>query len=214
MREETVRDKCRICFLMLLSIVFIGWIGGWTRALKSGNEAYTSGDYHAAQIAFREATLQKPDSPLTHYNLGTALYRSGQFNKAIEAFRESLSKHTEKAEATLRLAHIYYNLGNAEFKNGDLGRAIDAYTHSLRLNPGDTDAQHNRALALQLAEQQADLVQQQRANRDTEPPMEPNDIGEAEAAQLLEHLKKNENTRRQKLLQQQRKSGYRRSKDW
>ena len=39
---ETVRDKCRICFLILLSVVLVGWIGGWTRALKAGNEAYTS----------------------------------------------------------------------------------------------------------------------------------------------------------------------------
>ena len=209
-----MRDKCLICFLILFSFVLVGWIGGWTRALKTGNEAYTDGNYHAAQIAFREAALQKPDSPLAHYNLGTALYRSGRFNEAIEAFRASLSRHKTESEATLRLAHIYYNLGNTQFKMGDIGGAIEAYRHSLRLNPDDVDAQHNLALALQLAQQQADLAQQQKPNKDTEPQTEPNDIGEAEAAQLLEHLKKNENTRRQKLLQQQRKSGYRRSKDW
>ena len=209
-----MRDKCPLCFLILLSVVCVGWIGSWTRTLKIGNEAYTAGDYHAAQIAFREATLQKPDSPLAHYNLGTALYRSGRFNEAIEAFRESAAKHNEKFEATLSLAAIYYNIGNAQFKMGDLKSAIDAYKHSLRLAPDDADAQHNLALALQLAQQQKDLAQQQKANKDTEPQTEPNDIGEAEAAQLLKHLSKNENTRRQKLLQQQRKSGYRRSKDW
>ena len=209
-----MRDKCLICFLILLSVVLVGWIGGWTRALKAGNEAYTDGNYHAAQIAFREAVLQKPDSPLAHYNLGTALYRNERFNEAIEAFRESLSKHNGDTEATLRLSHIYYNLGNAEFKMGDLRRAIDAYKHSLRLNPDDADAQHNLALALQLVQQQEDFARQQRANKDTEPQTEPNDIGEAEAAQLLKNLRKNENTRRQKLLQQQRKSGYRRDKDW
>ena len=209
-----MRDKCLICFLILISVVFVGWIGGWTRALKAGNEAYTDGDYHAAQIAFREAALQKLDSPLAHYNLGTAFYRNEKFNEAIEAFREALAKHNGDTEATLNLAHIYYNLGNAEFKMGDLRRAIDAYRHSLRLKPEDADAQHNLELALQLAQQQEDLAQQQRADKDTEPQTEPNDIGEAEAAQLLKHLKKNENTRRQKLLQQQRKSGYRRNKDW
>lgn len=209
-----MRDKCFICFFILLSVVLVGWIGGWTRALKAGNEAYTSGDYHAAQIAFREAAHQKPDSPLAHYNLGTALYRTGRFREAIEAFRESLSRHSAESESTLSLAHIYYNLGNAQFKMGDLRRAIEAYRHSLRLNPEDTDAEHNLALALQLAEQQEDLARQQKPNKDTEPQTEPDDIGEAAAAQLLEHLKKNENTRRQKLLQQQRKSGYRRSKDW
>ena len=209
-----MRDKCPLCFLILLSVVFVGWIGGWTRTLKTGNEAYISGDYHTAQIAFREAMLQKPESPLASYNLGTALYRSGRFSEAIEAFRGSISKHNEKSEATLNLAAIYYNLGNAQFKMGDLKSAIDAYKHSLRLAPDDADAQHNLALALQLAQQQKDLAQQQRPNENTEPQTEPNDIGEAEAAQLLKRLSKNENTRRQKLLQQQRKSGYRRSKDW
>ena len=95
---------------------------------------------------------------------------------------------------------------------GDFRRAIDAYKHSLRLNPDDADAQHNLALALLLAKQQKDLAQQQRANKNAEP--QPNDIGEEEAHQLLERLSKNENTRRQKLLQQQRKSGLRRDKDW
>ena len=209
-----MRDKCSLCFLILLSVVCVGWIGGWARTLKTGNEAYISGDYHAAQIAFREATLQKPENPLTHYNLGTALYRSGRFNEAIEAFRESAAKHNEKSKATLSRASIYYNLGNAQFKMGDLKSAIDAYKHSLRLAPDDADAQHNLALALQLAQQQKDLAQQQKRDENTEPQTEPNDIGEAEAAQLLDQLSKNENTRRQKLLQQQRKSGYRRSKDW
>ena len=162
--------------IILFSVVLVGWIGGWTRALKAGNDAYTSGDYHAAQIAFREAALQKPDSPLAHYNLGTAFYRSERFNEAIEAFRESLAKHNGDTEATLHLSHIYYNLGNAEFKMGDLRRAIEAYRHSLRLDPDDADAQHNLALALQLAQQQEDLARQQRADKDTEPQTEPNDI--------------------------------------
>ena len=209
-----MRDKCRICFLILISVVLVGWIGGWTRALKAGNEAYTYGDYDEAQIAFREAARQKPDSPLAHYNLGTAFYRNGRFNEAIEAFREALSRHNRASESTLRLAHIYYNLGNAQFKMGDLRRAIDAYRHSLRLDPDDADAQHNLALALQLAQQQVELARQQKTNQNTESQTEPDDISEAEAAQLLERLSKNENTRRQKLLQQQRKSGYRRSKDW
>ena len=207
-----MRNWCITCFLILLSTAFVGWIGSWARTMKSGNDAYASGEYGEAQIAFQEATFQKPDSPLAYYNLGTALYRSGRFHEAIQAFRETLSRHNRKAEQTLNLAHIYYNLGNAQFKMGDFRRAIDAYRHSLRLNPDDADAQHNLALALLIAKQQEDLAQKQRANKNAEP--QPNDISEAETHQLLERLRKNENTRRQKLLQQQRKSGLRRDKDW
>ena len=209
-----MRNKCLICFLILFSTLLVGWIGGWTRTMQTGHEAYLHGNYDAAQTAFQEATFQKPDNPVSHYNLGAVLYRSGRFDEAGQAFREALARHSGETEKTLNLVHIYYNLGNAEFKTGDFGRAIDAYRHSLGLNPQDADAQHNLALALRLAQQQKDLAQQQRANKNAEPQTELNDIGEAEALQLLERFSKNENRLRQKLLQQQRKSGPRREKDW
>ena len=209
-----MRNKHLICFSLLLSAALVGWGGGWTRSMRAGNEAYSYGIYNEAQTAFQQATLQNPDNPVAHYNLGTALYRSGNFSEAVQAFRESLSSHSVKTENTLNLAHIYYNLGNAQFKVGDLRHAIEAYKHSLRLNPQDTDAQHNLALALRLAKQQEDLAQQQKPNKNAKPQTEPNDIGEAEALQLLERFSENENRIRQKLLQQQRKSGHRREKDW
>ncbi|MDE0399211.1 MAG: tetratricopeptide repeat protein [Candidatus Poribacteria bacterium] len=209
-----MRHTCLICFLILLASLLVGWIGGWSRAMKTGNEAYQHGDYSAAQVAFQEATLQKPENPVAHYNLGAVLYRSGKFGEAAQAFREALARHGGETGDTLNLAHIYYNLGNAQFKTGDLRRAIEAYRHSLRLNPQDDDAQYNLALALRLVQQQEDLAQQQRANENAKPQTEPNDIGEAEALELLERFSKNENRLRQKLLQQQRKSGPRRERDW
>lgn len=209
-----MRHKCFICFLILLTSLLVGWTGGWSRAIKAGNEAYLHGDYSAAEVAFQEATFQKPENPIAHYNLGAVRYKMGRFGEAAQAFREALAKHDGKTEDTLNLAHIYYNLGNAQFKTGDLKRAIEAYRHSLRLNPQDADAQHNLALALRLLQQQEDLAQQQRANENAKPQTELNDIGEAEARELLERFSKNENRLRQKLLQQQRKSGPRRERDW
>ena len=181
--------------------------------MKAGNEAYSLGNYDEAQTAFQQAILEKPDNSVAHYNLGTALYRQGKFREAAQTFQASLSRHSEQIEDTLNRASILYNLGNAQFKVGDLTSAIDAYKQALRLDPQDTDAQHNLALALQLLRQQADLAQQQ-ANRSTAPKTEPNDVGSAEALRLLERFSENENRLRQKLLQQQRKSGYRREKDW
>ena len=209
-----MRHKCFICCLILSSTLLVGWIGGWSRAMKTGNEAYQRGNYSAAQVAFQEATFQKPENPVAHYNLGAVLYRSGKFGEAVQAFREALVRHGGETEETPNQAHIYYNLGNAQFKTGDLRRAIEAYRHSLRLNPQDADAQHNLALALRLVQQQEDLAQQQHADKNAKPQTEQNDIGEAEALELLERFSKNENRLRQKLLQQQRKSGPRRERDW
>ncbi len=185
--------------------------------MKAGNEAYVRGNYDEAQAAFQQATLDKPDNPVAHYNLGTALYRQGKFREAARTFQASLSRHAEQTaeqiENTLNRSSILYNLGNAQFKVGDLTRAIDAYQQALRFDPQDTDAHHNLTLARQRLKQQEDLAQQQ-AKHSTAPKTEPNDVGKAEALRLLERFSENENRLRQKLQQQQRKSGYRREKDW
>lgn len=204
----------RCLFISIFVFVFIGWVGGWTRTMKAGNEAYARQNYGEAQVAFQQAMLDKPESPTTHYNLGTVLYRQDKFREAARAFQVSLGKHTEQTKNVPTLAHIYYNLGNAQFKAGNLAGAIESYKHTLRLEPQDTDAQYNLALALQLMKQQEDLAQQQQANKDAPPKTEPNDIGRAETLQLLERFRENENRLRQKLLHEQRKSGYRREKDW
>lgn len=201
-------------FVTLFVFVLIGWGGGWVRFVKAGNEAYSRGSYDEAHAAFQQATLENADSPVAPYNLGTALYRKGRFNEAILAFQESLSRHSGQTEDPPDIAHVYYNLGNAQFKTGDLGRAIESYKHSLGLNPQDTDAQYNLALAQQLLRQQSNFAAQQQPDKNAAPQTEPDKVGEAEALHLLERLSKNENRLRQKLLQEQRKSGLRREKDW
>lgn len=195
-------------------LVLVGWIGGWNRTVKAGNAAYSRGDYDEAQVSFQQATFDKPDNPIAYYNLGTARYKQGKFSAATQAFQASLSRHTDQSETALNLAHIHYNLGNAQFKTGNLAGAIASYRHALRLDPQDVDARHNLALALQLAKQQKDLAQQQQANKNAPPKTESDNIGKAEALRQLERFSENENRLRQKLLQQQRKSGYRREKDW
>lgn len=209
-----MQNLCRICIFIVLFIALVGWIGGWKRTLKAGNEAYALENYDAAHAAFQQATFENTGTPVAPYNLGTALYKKGRFKEAMLAFQESLSKHSGQTEALPHLAAIYYNLGNAQFKSGDLGRAIESYKQALRLNPQDTDAQYNLALAQQLLRQQANFAQQQQPKKDATPQTEVKHIGKAETVRLLERLSKNENRIRQKLLQEQRKSGVRREKDW
>ena len=209
-----MQNLCRICIFIALFIALAGWIGGWKQTLRAGKEAYALGNYDAAHAAFQQATLENTDTPVAPYNLGTALYKKGRFKEAILAFQESLSRHSRQTEALPHLATIHYNLGNAQFKSGDLGRAIESYKHSLRLNSQDADAQHNLALAQQLLRQQSNFAQQQQPQKDAAPQTEVKHIGKAETVRLLERLSKNENRIRQKLLQEQRKSGFRREKDW
>ncbi len=198
---------------ILLSTALIGWGSGWTRFVKTGNEAYSHARYDEAHTAFQQATLENTDNPIPPYNLGTALYKKHRFQEATRAFQEALSRHSTQTEDLPHLADIYYNLGNAQFKMGDLRDSIESYKHTLRLNPQDTDAQYNLALAQQLLRQQAEAPQQQ-PNEKAAHQTEPRKGSEAEALRHLERLSQNENRLRQKLLHKQSKSGPRREKDW
>lgn len=195
--------------MIVLAFALVGWFGSWASTMKAGSEAYWDRNYDAALDAFQQATFQKPDNPIARYNLGTALYKKGRFEAAATAFQASILTGNVPDEAA-----AYYNLGNAQFQGGELGSAIESYKHSLRLNPHDADAQHNLELALQLMKnQQANAPQQQADPQQKPTKTERSNISKAAALRLLEDLSKNENRLRQK-LQQQRKSGYRREKDW
>ncbi len=205
-------NKIFYCSLIICPIFFlVGWLGNWTRSMKTGTEAYWNQDYDAAVESFQQATFDKPDNPIALHNLGTALYKKGRYKDATAAFQRALLK-----ENTPNKAAVYYNLGNAQFQLRDLTAAIESYKASLRLNPHDADAKHNLALALQLLKEQENVTQRQ-LNTNTQkdsPKNEPSNMPKAEALQLLERLSKNENKRREQILQQQLNSGYRRDKDW
>lgn len=88
---------------------------------------------------------------------GTALYRSGDFEAAAEAFGRS-----ETADAL-------YNRGNALARSGELSQALAAYDAALAAHPGHEDATFNRALVERLLEQQQQDGGQQQSGADSEP---------------------------------------------
>lgn len=201
-----------LLFIMLILPMFIGWIGGWNRLMNSGHEAYVLQDYDASVIAFHEAVLQKPNDPIAHHNLGTALYKTGKFRQAANAFQTALYKVNVHNKTS-----VYYNLGNTQFQMRDLSAAIKSYRSALRLNPHDVDAKHNLALALELLATEQPIFPQQQKEKEPKQDSaetEPKNISKAEINQLLEQLSMNENRRRQEILKKQLNTGIRRAKDW
>lgn len=205
----------RISFYLcsiLLFMCLVGWIGSWKQSIKTGNDAYWKQQYDAAVDAYQTAVSEKPENPITYHNLGTAYYKIGNYRKASTAFQTSLIKGDIQNSAD-----VYYNLGNAQFQLRDYTAAIEAYENALGLNPHDSDAKHNLALARQLLKQQQNITQQQQkksGEKTEETENDPTNLSKAETDQLLELLTKNENLQRQKMLKQKLDSGYRRDKDW
>ena len=204
----------RVIFGILLLFIapcLIGWFGGWSRNISSGIQSYSAGDYDSAFVSFQNAVLKRPNDSLSHHNLGTVLYKQGEYRMAIGAFQTALLTSNSSNEA-----RIYYNLGNAQFQLNDLEGAIGSYRDSLRLNPNDVDAKHNLEIALQLLKEQQNQSnkQQNPSEKKDNTQAESNRISKSETLQLLDELSKNENKRRQEILQERLKDGYRREKDW
>ena len=198
-------------FLFITVSFLTGWLGGWSRNINSGIQSYTTGNYDTAFISFQNAVLQRPNDSLSHHNLGTVLYKQGQFRMAIGAFQTALLNGNSSNEAA-----IFYNLGNAQFQLNDLEGAIGSYRDSLRLNPNDADAKHNLEFALKLLKEQQTQSNKQKneSKKKDNAQAELNKISKSETQQLLDVLSKNENKRRQEILQERLKDGYRREKDW
>ncbi|RKU07913.1 hypothetical protein C6502_16260 [Candidatus Poribacteria bacterium] len=137
--------------LLILSLFLLGWIGGWSQAIKRGNAHYKVEAYDAALEAYQSAAEDRPEDAIARYNLGTALYKKKQFEKASDEFRRSLN-----AADSVHRAQGYYNLGNAQIQLNDIEGAIRSYKSALRLNPADLDAKHNLELALEKLQQESE----------------------------------------------------------
>ncbi len=61
-------------------------------------------------------------------NVGRKYYVAGEYDKAIEAFKEQIAKNPSSSEA-------HFNLGLAHGKTGQHDKEIDAYEQAVKLNP-------------------------------------------------------------------------------
>jgi Ca-activated chloride channel family protein len=123
------------------------WQDLWLTRDQQGRQALQRDDPAAAADLFENRDWA-----------GTAAYRSGDYEGALDQFR-----HSETADG-------WYNRGNALARSGRLDEAIEAYRESLALEPGRDDAQDNIALLEQLKQQQQ---QQQQQGNDGEESKQP-----------------------------------------
>ncbi len=113
------------------------WQDLWQTPDQQAAEALAAGDAGAAQALFEDSQWR-----------GSAAYRAGDYNAAIDDFTGSDS------------ADGHYNRGNALAKAGDLEAAIEAYNEALTRQPEMEDAVANRELIEQLKQQQEQQQQE------------------------------------------------------
>ena len=82
-------------------------------ASRSGEarEHYESGDYEEALRLYRDALLERPESPELRFNIGDALFKLGDYDGALSEYQAALAGE----DPSLR-SDTFYNLGNVLFQ--------------------------------------------------------------------------------------------------
>ena len=112
---------------------------------------------------YLKARGESPQNAEVHYNLGILYSRLQQWDEAQKSFLQALSHDRDKK----RVARIYFQLGNVFACQRQFEKAIVQYKQTLRMEPQDTDTQHNLALSQLLSkQQQREQQQQSRGNSD------------------------------------------------
>lgn len=130
--------------------------------VRKGNRQFARERYDLSADSYRRAMESAPGNFEATYDLGNAMVRTEQYDKAEQlltaAAADSLQSDADRAEA-------YYNLGNAQFAQQKLKEALASYRRSLELNPADMEAKYNYAYTKKLLDNQ-DQNQDQNQNQD------------------------------------------------
>jgi len=153
---------------MLFAASCTGEAGPVFRLNEDGGKLFKEGNFAAALDRFRQAQVQRPDLPPLTFNVGGALYKTQEYDRALQETQRVL----DNDDAGLR-ARAYFNMGNAYFQKQQYQDAFDAYKRALKDNPADLEAKINLELTLRRLEERQQQQQQppgQNPGQDSQPP--------------------------------------------
>ena len=117
-----------------------------------GNNLVNEDDYVSAEMEYRKAISENPNSIAGTYNLGNAYYTKGSFDEAVFRLEQAATTATSKSEKH----KAFHNIGTILMKGKKCKEAVEAFKSALRNDPTDDETRYNLGLAKVCAEQQED----------------------------------------------------------
>ncbi len=155
----------KICLLFLFVLLATtGFAQRQVRqATREGNNLFHKEDFLNAEIQYRKALEVAPNDSLATYNLGNALIRQQQDEKAKESLQQfvNAASAAQKGGNRALASKAYFNAGDVCMAAQQYQEAVQFFKRSLRNNPLDDEARYNLALAQKLLQQQQDENQDQ-----------------------------------------------------
>lgn len=185
----------RSMLLLLLSLMASVSFGQKTARdyLRSGNKLYKDSLFVKAEVDYRKALEQDPQSTDALYNLANSLLMQQKAKEAIEQFDAASRLEKDKA----KLAQIYHNMGVILQSSKQYPQCIEAYKQSLRNNPHDEETRYNLALAQKLLKDQ-----QQQQNQDEQQQQQKQDQQQDDQQQNKDQQDQNQQQQQQQQQQQ------------
>ncbi len=207
--------------------------------IRSGNRLYNDSLFVKAEVDYRKALEQNPQSTDAMFNLANSLLMQQKAKEAMEQY-ESVSK-VEKDKG--KLAQIYHNMGVILQGNKKYPECIAMYKESLKNNPKDNETRYNLALAQKLLKDQQqqqnqqnkddkkqdqkddkkdqnkkdqndDKKQDQKQNNQNKQEQNKNQMSKENAEQLLNAVTQDEKDVQEKVKKQIQIQGRKLEKDW
>lgn len=190
--------------------------------IRRGNKNFKDSTFIKAEVNYRKAIDENPQSTIAMNNLGNTLTQQSKFEEAMEQYVTAIKIEKDKD----RLAEIYHNMGVIFQATEDYHKAIEAYKFSLRNNPNDHETRYNLALAQKMLkeqeqdqedggdddnqDQQQDQEEQQDQNQDNQenkpqqpPQSDEDEMSKENAEQLLNAILQDEKDIQDKVQKQQ-----------
>ncbi len=95
-------------------------------------EQHQKGDYQVVIPEYQKVLAAQPELKLVRYKLGQAFYHTGQFDSALEAFKEAIRLGGEEPLATFDLAMTYFQLRKYEEAAAGFERTLSRDPRHLR----------------------------------------------------------------------------------
>lgn len=142
--------------------------------VKEANMLYKQGKLDEALQKYNDASVSLPDSDIVNFNMGAALYKKEDYQKAIDSFTKALTSEDKKLEAD-----ALYNLGNCKYKLGKLKEntdlsstvgllreSLDYYKRAVEIDQKNTDARFNHEFVERELKVLLDKLKQQQSSAD------------------------------------------------
>ena len=137
--------------------------------IRQGNRAFNQQRYLDATISYEQALNENATQPEALFNLGNAFYRQGDWERAVEQYRNFLSVVNDDP---LAMSAAWHNMGNALMRDYRINDAMEAYKNALRLNPMDDETRYNLATLLRMGRPEDEEDQDDGEDNEDDQPQE------------------------------------------